>query len=104
MRRLLLFVFLSIAAPAFAGPTTAQPGDQASGESVTSMQSVACELLRLRRTSYVIHIPCRGGESAVAAALARDLPLLAVSIAAAIRPEAPKATGAVLKHTRIEGE
>jgi hypothetical protein len=95
MWRLLFFVFLSIAPPAFAGPATPQHGDPASGEPVPSMKIVACELLRLRRMSYVIHLPCRAGESAVTAALARDLPLLAVSIAAAIRPEAPTVPEAI---------
>ena len=51
---------------------------------VGSPSHIAGELLKMRLGSYMVHIPYRGGGPAVAAALAGDVPLLVVSIPAAM--------------------
>jgi tripartite-type tricarboxylate transporter receptor subunit TctC len=45
---------------------------------------MAGELLKMRLGLYMVHIPYRGGGPAVAAAMAGDVPLLVVSIPAAM--------------------
>jgi tripartite-type tricarboxylate transporter receptor subunit TctC len=51
---------------------------------VGSPSHIAGELLKMRLNAYMVHIPYRGGGPAVAAALAGDVPLLVVSIPAAM--------------------
>ena len=51
---------------------------------VGSPSHIAGELLKLRLNAYMVHIPYRGGGPAVAAALAGDVPLIVVSIPAAM--------------------
>jgi tripartite-type tricarboxylate transporter receptor subunit TctC len=51
---------------------------------VGSPSHMAGELLKMRLTAYMVHIPYRGGGPAVAAAMAGDVPLLIVSIPAAM--------------------
>jgi tripartite-type tricarboxylate transporter receptor subunit TctC len=51
---------------------------------VGSPSHIAGELLKMRLESYMVHIPYRGGGPAVAATLAGDVPLLVVSIPAAM--------------------
>ncbi|HXJ53428.1 MAG TPA: tripartite tricarboxylate transporter substrate binding protein [Burkholderiales bacterium] len=51
---------------------------------IGSPSHVAGELLKLRLNTYMVHIPYRGGGPAVAAALAGDVPLVVVSIPAAM--------------------
>jgi tripartite-type tricarboxylate transporter receptor subunit TctC len=51
---------------------------------VGSPSHIAGELLKMRLGTYMVHIPYRGGGPAVAAALAGDVPLLVVSIPAAM--------------------
>ena len=51
---------------------------------VGSPSHIAGELLKMRLHSYMVHIPYRGGGPAVAATMAGDVPLLVVSIPAAM--------------------
>jgi tripartite-type tricarboxylate transporter receptor subunit TctC len=51
---------------------------------VGSPSHMAGELLKMRLPAYMVHIPYRGGGPAVAAAMAGDVPLLIVSIPAAM--------------------
>jgi tripartite-type tricarboxylate transporter receptor subunit TctC len=51
---------------------------------VGSPSHMAGELLKMRLGLYMVHIPYRGGGPAVAAAMAGDVPLLIVSIPAAM--------------------
>jgi tripartite-type tricarboxylate transporter receptor subunit TctC len=51
---------------------------------VGSPSHIAGELLKMRLESYMVHIPYRGGGPAVAATMAGDVPLLVVSIPAAM--------------------
>jgi tripartite-type tricarboxylate transporter receptor subunit TctC len=51
---------------------------------VGSPSHMAGELLKMRLNAYMVHIPYRGGGPAVAAAMAGDVPLLIVSIPAAM--------------------
>ena len=51
---------------------------------VGSPSHMAGELLKMRLNGYMVHIPYRGGGPAVAAAMAGDVPLLIVSIPAAM--------------------
>ena len=51
---------------------------------VGSPSHLAGELLKMRLNAYMVHIPYRGGGPAVAATLAGDVPLLVVSIPAAM--------------------
>src|SRR5439155_1464609 len=51
---------------------------------VGSPSHIAGELLKMRLNAYMVHIPYRGGGPAVAAALAGDVPLVVVSIPAAM--------------------
>ena len=51
---------------------------------VGSPSHIAGELLKMRLPGYMVHIPYRGGGPAVAAAMAGDVPLLIVSIPAAM--------------------
>jgi tripartite-type tricarboxylate transporter receptor subunit TctC len=51
---------------------------------VGSPSHIAGELLKMRLQSYMVHIPYRGGGPAVAATMAGDVPLLVVSIPAAM--------------------
>jgi len=55
---------------------------------IGSPSHIAGELLKLRLNAYMVHIPYRGGGPAVAAALAGDVPLIVVSIPAAMRSAA----------------
>jgi tripartite-type tricarboxylate transporter receptor subunit TctC len=45
---------------------------------------MAGELLKMQTSTYMVHIPYRGGGPAVAATMAGDVPLLIVSIPAAM--------------------
>jgi tripartite-type tricarboxylate transporter receptor subunit TctC len=51
---------------------------------VGSPSHIAGELLKMRLNTYMVHIPYRGGGPAVAATMAGDVPLLIVSIPAAM--------------------
>jgi tripartite-type tricarboxylate transporter receptor subunit TctC len=51
---------------------------------VGSPSHIAGELLKMRLSAYMVHIPYRGGGPAVAATMAGDVPLLIVSIPAAM--------------------
>jgi len=51
---------------------------------VGSPSHIAGELLKMRLNTYMVHIPYRGGGPAVAAAMAGDVPLIVVSIPAAM--------------------
>jgi tripartite-type tricarboxylate transporter receptor subunit TctC len=51
---------------------------------VGSPSHIAGELLKMRLNGYMVHIPYRGGGPAVAATMAGDVPLLIVSIPAAM--------------------
>jgi tripartite-type tricarboxylate transporter receptor subunit TctC len=51
---------------------------------IGSPSHMAGELLELQLKTYMVHIPYRGGGPAVAAALAGDVPLVVVSIPAAM--------------------
>lgn len=51
---------------------------------VGSPSHIAGELLKMRLSAYMVHIPYRGGGPAVAATLSGDVPLLIVSIPAAM--------------------
>jgi tripartite-type tricarboxylate transporter receptor subunit TctC len=51
---------------------------------IGSPSHMAGELLKMRMTAYMVHTPSRGGGPAVAAAMAGDVPLLIVSIPAAM--------------------
>jgi tripartite-type tricarboxylate transporter receptor subunit TctC len=51
---------------------------------VGSPSHIAGELLKMRLPAYMVHIPYRGGGPAVAATMAGDVPLLIVSIPAAM--------------------
>jgi tripartite-type tricarboxylate transporter receptor subunit TctC len=51
---------------------------------IGSPSHIAGELLKLQLNAYMVHIPYRGGGPAVAAALAGDVPLIVVSIPAAM--------------------
>jgi tripartite-type tricarboxylate transporter receptor subunit TctC len=51
---------------------------------IGSPSHIAGELLKMRLNGYMVHIPYRGGGPAVAAAMAGDVPLLIVSIPAAM--------------------
>jgi tripartite-type tricarboxylate transporter receptor subunit TctC len=51
---------------------------------IGSPSHMAGELLKMRLNAYMVHIPYRGGGPAVAAAMAGDVPLLIVSIPAAM--------------------
>src|SRR5688572_19791921 len=51
---------------------------------VGSPSHIAGELLKMRLGSYMVHIPYRGGGPAVAAGMAGDVPLVVVSIPAAM--------------------
>ena len=51
---------------------------------IGSPSHIAGELLKMRLNGYMVHIPYRGGGPAVAAALAGDVPLVVVSIPAAM--------------------
>jgi tripartite-type tricarboxylate transporter receptor subunit TctC len=51
---------------------------------VGSPSHIAGELLKMRLNAYMVHIPYRGGGPAVAATMAGDVPLLIVSIPAAM--------------------
>jgi tripartite-type tricarboxylate transporter receptor subunit TctC len=51
---------------------------------IGSPSHMAGELLKMRLGLYMVHIPYRGGGPAVAAAMAGDVPLLVVSIPAAM--------------------
>ena len=51
---------------------------------IGSPSHMAGELLKMRLGSYMVHIPYRGGGPAVAATMAGDVPLLIVSIPAAM--------------------
>ena len=51
---------------------------------IGSPSHLAGELLKLKLGAYMVHIPYRGGGPAVAAAMAGDVPLLIVSIPAAM--------------------
>jgi tripartite-type tricarboxylate transporter receptor subunit TctC len=51
---------------------------------VGSPSHKAGELLKMRMSAYMVHIPYRGGGPAVAATMAGDVPLLIVSIPAAM--------------------
>jgi tripartite-type tricarboxylate transporter receptor subunit TctC len=51
---------------------------------IGSPSHIAGELLKMRLPAHMVHIPYRGGAPAVAAAMAGDVPLLIVSIPAAM--------------------
>jgi tripartite-type tricarboxylate transporter receptor subunit TctC len=51
---------------------------------IGSPSHIAGELLKMRVDGYMVHIPYRGGGPAVAATMAGDVPLLVVSIPAAM--------------------
>jgi tripartite-type tricarboxylate transporter receptor subunit TctC len=51
---------------------------------VGSPSHIAGELLKMRLPAYMVHIPYRGGGPAVSATMAGDVPLLIVSIPAAM--------------------
>ena len=51
---------------------------------VGSPSHIAGELLKMQLSTYMVHIPYRGGGPAVAATMAGDVPLLIVSIPAAM--------------------
>jgi tripartite-type tricarboxylate transporter receptor subunit TctC len=51
---------------------------------IGSPSHMAGELLKMRTSTYMVHIPYRGGGPAVAATMAGDVPLLIVSIPAAM--------------------
>jgi len=51
---------------------------------IGSPSHMAGELLKMRLNAYMVHIPYRGGGPAVAATMAGDVPLLIVSIPAAM--------------------
>ena len=51
---------------------------------VGSPSHIAGELLKMRMNGFMVHIPYRGGGPAVAATMAGDVPLLIVSIPAAM--------------------
>jgi tripartite-type tricarboxylate transporter receptor subunit TctC len=51
---------------------------------IGSPSHIAGELLKMRLPAYMVHIPYRGGGPAVAATMAGDVPLLIVSIPAAM--------------------
>lgn len=51
---------------------------------IGSPSHIAGELLKMRLPGYMVHIPYRGGGPAVAATMAGDVPLLIVSIPAAM--------------------
>src|SRR5688572_1349030 len=51
---------------------------------IGSPSHMAGELLKMRLTAFMVHIPYRGGGPAVAATMAGDVPLLIVSIPAAM--------------------
>jgi tripartite-type tricarboxylate transporter receptor subunit TctC len=51
---------------------------------VGSPSHIAGELLKMRLNGYMVHIPYRGGAPAVTAAMAGDVPLVVVSIPAAM--------------------
>lgn len=51
---------------------------------IGSPSHIAGELLKMRLSAYMVHIPYRGGGPAVAATMAGDVPLLIVSIPAAM--------------------
>src|SRR5688572_24800924 len=51
---------------------------------IGSPSHIAGELLKMRLLAYMVHIPYRGGGPAVAATVAGDVPLLIVSIPAAM--------------------
>jgi tripartite-type tricarboxylate transporter receptor subunit TctC len=51
---------------------------------VGSPSHIAGELLKMRLSTYMVHIPYRGGGPAVSATMAGDVPLLIVSIPAAM--------------------
>ena len=51
---------------------------------IGSPSHMAGELLKMLTTTYMVHIPYRGGGPAVAATMAGDVPLLIVSIPAAM--------------------
>jgi tripartite-type tricarboxylate transporter receptor subunit TctC len=51
---------------------------------VGSPSHIAGELLKMRLNAYMVHIPYRGGGPAVAAGMAGDVPLIVVSIPAAM--------------------
>jgi len=51
---------------------------------IGSPSHMAGELLKMRLDAYMVHIPYRGGGPAVAATMAGDVPLLIVSIPAAM--------------------
>ena len=51
---------------------------------IGSPSHIAGELLKMRLNGYMVHIPYRGGGPAVAATMAGDVPLLIVSIPAAM--------------------
>jgi tripartite-type tricarboxylate transporter receptor subunit TctC len=51
---------------------------------IGSPSHMAGELLKMLSTTYMVHIPYRGGGPAVAATMAGDVPLLIVSIPAAM--------------------
>jgi tripartite-type tricarboxylate transporter receptor subunit TctC len=51
---------------------------------VGSPSHIAGELLKMRLNTYMVHIPYRGGGPAVAAGMAGDVPLVVVSIPAAM--------------------
>ena len=51
---------------------------------IGSPSHIAGELLKMRLNGFMVHIPYRGGGPAVAATMAGDVPLLIVSIPAAM--------------------
>jgi tripartite-type tricarboxylate transporter receptor subunit TctC len=51
---------------------------------IGSPSHMAGELLKMRLTAYMVHIPYRGGGPAVMAGMAGDVPLIIVSIPAAM--------------------
>jgi tripartite-type tricarboxylate transporter receptor subunit TctC len=51
---------------------------------IGSPSHLAGELLKMRLSAYMVHIPYRGGGPAVAATMAGDVPVLIVSIPAAM--------------------
>ncbi|MGH8667964.1 MAG: tripartite tricarboxylate transporter substrate binding protein [Burkholderiales bacterium] len=51
---------------------------------IGSPSHIAGELLKMRLSTYMVHIPYRGGGPAVAATMAGDVPVLIVSIPAAM--------------------
>lgn len=51
---------------------------------IGSPSHIAGELLKMRLSTYMVHIPYRGGGPAVSATMAGDVPLLIVSIPAAM--------------------